>query len=42
MDIQGIGVAAAAQGKVLSDPELKKRADNLTIPRLQYMSIPRA
>ena len=26
-------------GKVLSDPELKKRADNLTIPRLQYMSI---
>jgi peptide/nickel transport system substrate-binding protein len=39
MDIQGIGVAAAAQGKVLSDPELKKRADNPTIPRLQYMSI---
>ena len=25
--------------KVLSDPELKKRADNPTIPRLQYMSI---
>ena len=27
------------RGKVLSDLELKKRADNPTIPRLQYMSI---
>ncbi len=32
-------MAAAAQGKVLSDPELKTHADNPTIPRLQYTSI---
>jgi peptide/nickel transport system substrate-binding protein len=39
VDIAGTGVQAAAQGKILSDPELKKRADNPTIARLQYMSI---
>lgn len=39
VDIAGTGVQAAAQGKILSDPELKKRADNPTIARLQYMSV---
>ncbi|WP_350275913.1 ABC transporter substrate-binding protein [Kribbella sp. HUAS MG21] len=39
VDIAGTGVQAAAQGKILSDPELKKKADNPTIARLQYMSI---
>jgi peptide/nickel transport system substrate-binding protein len=39
VDIAGTGIASAAQGKVLTDPELKKRADSPVIPRLQYMSI---
>ena len=39
VDIGGTGVSPAAQSKILSDPELKKRADNPTIARLQYLSI---
>lgn len=39
IDLAGTGVQPAAQGKVLSDPELKKRADNPTIARLWYTSI---
>ena len=39
VDIAGTGVQAAAQSQILSNPELKKRGDNPTIPRLQYLSV---
>jgi peptide/nickel transport system substrate-binding protein len=34
-----LGVAPAMRARALTDPELKKRLDNPTIPRLQYTSI---
>jgi peptide/nickel transport system substrate-binding protein len=39
VDIAGTGVQAAAQSQILSNPELKKRADNPLLPRLQYLSV---
>ena len=38
--VTGTGVTPATQGKVLSDPNLKARADNPTLARLWYTSIP--
>jgi peptide/nickel transport system substrate-binding protein len=39
VEIAGTGVQAAAQSQILSNPELKKRADNPILPRLQYLSV---
>lgn len=39
VDLQGTGVGPAAQSKILSNPDLKSRADNPTIARLWYTSI---
>jgi peptide/nickel transport system substrate-binding protein len=39
IDVAGTGVQPAAQGRVLTDPALKARADNPTIARLWYTSI---
>jgi peptide/nickel transport system substrate-binding protein len=37
--VEGTGVQAAAQGKILSDPKLKANADSAAIPRLFYTAI---
>lgn len=39
LDIVGDGVEPAAQGEILSDPELKAQSDNPTLARLWYTSI---
>jgi peptide/nickel transport system substrate-binding protein len=39
IDIPGTGVQPAAQGRVLSDPALRNRADNPVIARLWYTSV---
>ena len=39
VDVQGTGVQPAALSRVLTDPELKARADNPTLARLWYTSI---
>ena len=37
--VTGVGVTPATQTRVLSDPNLKSRADNPTLGRFQYVSI---
>jgi peptide/nickel transport system substrate-binding protein len=39
VDIAGSGVQAAAQGRILGDPNLKKNADSAALARLWYSSI---
>jgi hypothetical protein len=38
-DVTGVGVRAAAQGKILSSPQLKANADNPSSDRLWYTAI---
>jgi peptide/nickel transport system substrate-binding protein len=39
VDITGLGVQAATQGRVLGDPNLKKNADSALVARLWYAAI---
>jgi peptide/nickel transport system substrate-binding protein len=39
VDVAGTGVQPATQGKILSDPELKKNADSAQVARLWYAAI---
>lgn len=39
IDLAGTGVSAAAQGKILADPALKARTDNIKVARSNYTQI---